>query len=317
MSDPVIASLPIPRASLEQFAGPIAYAGDVAANLFVSGGRACILRMGHHKRGQDEQGQLVEAWAPGVDVEADEVFLQAICDCPPDGGHKDINPFVLNIWPLSTGAQPTTIGDAMGKKLMALPLYVASPNHFVLPFTSGQAFYLLRKMVSNVFATAMARGAAQVEFILSRGEPRVETVTGQKVIKVRKLVEEKKRDKSGNLIFSEASAPDGQPIYDPVCDRNGVPQMDPRTGEVRKLRRLIYDTEQVERDVEQIVPTSEEVSRVPIYLQVTNIPEIGLIGSRFSDAHAYETHYDPTWMLIDVLAGHCKDRELSGDEMEV
>jgi len=306
MSDPVIASLPIPRASIEQFAGPIAYAGEVAANLFAAGGRAVILRMGYHQKGQDEHGQLVEAFAPGLDPATDEVFVQAICDRPPDGGHELVNPFLVNLWPLSTNKQPTTIADALGERLFALPQYKGSADHFALPFASGQAFYLLRKMVSSIFAVAVARGATQVEFILSRGEPTTEKIEGTRVVKVKKKMPEKKRDANGNLLYTEASESDGRPIFDAIYDRTGNPRMNPSTGEIMKIRRIIYETEMVDRDVEEFVPTSREVAVVPVYLQVTNLAEIA--NQEFSNTHAYESHYDPTWMLTDVLAGRCKDK---------
>ena len=306
--DPFVAELPIPKVSLEQFAGVVSYAGEFTTNLLVAGGSALTLRLGHYHRRQDEtSGQLVEEFVPGPDPARDEALLQAVCFTDPANGASDVNPFTTTLWPITTGLKPTTIEQAMSEKLQALPPYAVLPGYFSLEMQSTDAMYIFKKNIASIFAVAVTRGSLAVGFVLQRGTPVEIELPATRVVKVPEEVDERMRDANGNLIFEEATE-NGKPVYEAIlAPRTGVPLHDPATGEVRKRRKLIYKTRKVMRDTEKIESTVVRVRRTPVYVQVERTKQID--RDDFLNLSANEGTYDPTWMLADVLAGKCADKK--------
>jgi len=309
---PLTSTFSIPRASTEQFAGIVSRAGEAAANVFAAGGKALILRVGHYEQLPDPNtGQIVENFVAGINPKTDELLLEVVAEVDPAQGNRDVNPFVLNMWPLTVPEKrhaPTTIEEALRQHFQQLPPYVTSPAHFTIQLSSDQSMYLLRKALSSVFALALLRGGAQVEFILMRGNEISETVPTQKVVKTKEKRPQRQRDpKTGQLLFKEAVDKDGKPIFEPVCDRVGRPLYDPATGEIKRHRKIEYVTQEVEMEVESFQNVDETLKRTPVFLQITKSPEIDF--EKFPGASINESQYDPTWMLADVLAGKCRDRK--------
>ena len=306
--DPLTVNLPIPKASVEQFAGLVAYAGELAANLFAAGGRALTLRAGHYARSQDPNTQqFVEDFVSGIDVQRNEILLQAICDCDPGRGMRDVNPFLTPLWSQSVGIEASLIGQVLQDKLAALPAHIPSDTHFSLDLYSDQPFYMIRKAVCNIFAVAMVRGAPSVDFLLCSGGQVTDDVIDTKVSKKKKLLPERIRDEKGNLKFHEAVDAAGQPVFDPVCDRAGRPMINPSTGEVLRQRRIEYETREVEREVDEVTSVPRKRVRDLLYLMVAKTPQID--QKDFLGASINESYYNPGWSLPDVFAGKCKDKQ--------
>lgn len=307
--EPVLASCPIPKASIEQFAGVVSYAGEVACNIFVAGGDAVTLRMGVYVRqANPETGALEEIFQPNtIDRARDEIMMEASCFVDPAAGARDVNPFVLNLWPLSRNGQAVAIAEAMGAQLGMLPAYAPQGDYLVMTFGSDQAMFQLRKAISSIFAVAVTRGSPDVGLMLRRGVETESRTPVQKFRKVTKLVPQKKRDKTGKLIFKEAVDEGGQPVYDPVCDKAGRPLFNPTTGEIRKQRRLDYEMVDVEMPVDEPYTEIEVTKRVPLYLMVARNAAIS--EEEFIGLASNESAFDPTWMLTDVLSGACRSRQ--------
>lgn len=308
--DTVIARCPIPNASAEQFAGAVAYAGEVACNLLWAGGNALTLRLGSYLRSQQPgTGALVESFvAKAVNPTSHDILLEAICDRDPAAGHRDVNPFSLNLWPLTIGLRPTTIAEALGANLMALPPYSGSLNHLAMTIYSDQAMFELRKAISSIFAMAVVRGSDDMGIMLQRGVESKAVVPVTKFRKVKKMVERQKRDAKGAVIFTEATGPDGKPIYDTVLNpRTKQPLFDQQSGEIRKRRRLNYEMEKVEVEVEEAYSEMVEVVHTALYLLVAKNNVIR--QDDFLAISVHEGAYDPTWMLTDVLSGACAGKQ--------
>jgi hypothetical protein len=60
-------------------------------------------------------------------------------------------------------------------------------------------------------------------------------------------------------------------------------------------------------DVEEIRSSVEEQTRTMLYLQVAKDRVIN--SDNFLRASVLESQYDPTWMLPDVFAGKCRDKQ--------
>jgi len=307
--EPILASCPIARASIEQFAGIVSYAGEIACNIFVAGGNAVTLRVGSYERSTNPETSEVEEKfvSNALDRVRDELIVEASCMVDPANGSRDVNPFVLNLWPLSHNGRAVSIAEALGAHLETLPFYEKQDDYSAVAMDCNQAMFQLRKTISGLFAVAVTRGSPDLGILLRRGPAAEASVPTQKIRKVMKLVPQRKRGKDGKLLFKEAVDEQGRPIYDPVCDKAGRPMFDPGTGELRRQRRLDYEMVDVEMPVDEMYVESEKVRYVPVYLMVAR--NAALTGDDFISLAANESAFDPPWMLSDVLSGACREKK--------
>ena len=304
MPDQLSIEMAVTQASSKQFCELVSHACEICANVFAAGGTRVDIHVGHYIQNPQTNEQM---WDDGIDISRDELIMLIACDANPTHGKPEQNPFAAPLWAVNTNGKASSLADILGQRLSALPGFRKQDNILSIAVPSTGPMYALSRHVGSLFAYLVNKGVFSTPFSLTRGPEYPETT--QEMVKTTEMreVDEPLRGKDGNLIYDVAQDVNGKPAREPVLHpKTGRPVINPTTGEIQTQVKVVPRTQKVKREFEKLVPRIVSAQVVPVYIQVA-VPA-GFKINDLDDLASGVSSYDPTWMLVDVLAGKCRDK---------